>query len=124
MPAALAKVLDLLPARGFALITSLDSEPEVAELPSLRRWASSADVKPQHLGSAVVLTLDELRDLMKDINYFTGFDEVWIYDRPPTTAKPSTEPGRVSRRLRFEDDLSSGQENLQRCHEDGSTHGS
>jgi hypothetical protein len=31
-----------------------------------------------------------------------------------------SEPGRVSRRLRIEDDLSSGQENLQRCHERGS----
>jgi hypothetical protein len=30
------------------------------------------------------------------------------------------EAGRVSRRLRFEDDLSSGQETLQRCHVRGS----
>jgi DNA-binding CsgD family transcriptional regulator len=39
-----------------------------------------------------------------------------------TSAKPLHEPGRVSRRVRIEDDPSSGQENLQRCHEDGSTH--
>jgi hypothetical protein len=30
------------------------------------------------------------------------------------------EPGRVSRRLRMEDDLSSGEENLPRCHDRGS----
>ncbi len=33
-----------------------------------------------------------------------------------------TEPDRLPRRLRIEDDLSSGQENLQRCHDPGSTH--
>jgi hypothetical protein len=32
-----------------------------------------------------------------------------------------TQPGRDSRRLRIEDDLSSGQETLRGCHDRGST---
>ncbi len=36
-------------------------------------------------------------------------------------AGSATEPGRVSRRLRIEDDLSLGQENLYGCHDLGST---
>jgi hypothetical protein len=42
-----------------------------------------------------------------------------IVHRAPTM---SSEPGRLSRGLRIEDDLSSGQENLPRSHVDGSTH--
>ena len=38
-----------------------------------------------------------------------------------STVDSYPEPGRVLRRLRIEDDLSSGQENLRRCHDHGST---
>jgi DNA-directed RNA polymerase specialized sigma24 family protein len=39
---------------------------------------------------------------------------------PNNRTQPLGEAGRVSRRFRIEDDLSSGQENLHRCHDPGS----
>ena len=46
---------------------------------------------------------------------------LWILQQERKRLEGQAEPGRVSRRLRIEDDLSSGQENLRGCHDLGST---
>jgi hypothetical protein len=50
-----------------------------------------------------------------------GEGSAGVPQRTRASGRPRTEPGRLSRRLRIEDDLSSGTETLQRCPDPGST---
>lgn len=70
------------------LITSIDSDREVTDLLGHRARSdrgSDPDLPScTRLGRGVVLDMDDLAALLGHNNYFTGFDEIWLFpSRPP-----------------------------------------
>ena len=86
IPSALAAIR---PAPHFALVSMLDSTPQVSELPSmvpllkrLDRWYATID------GDVVVET-STLIALAEEQDLLAGFDEIWLLDVLPAVSKPA-----------------------------------
>jgi hypothetical protein len=65
----------------FVLVTSVDSIREVANLPL-------GSYGHEHLGSGALFEVPAFRRLMAHRNFFTGFDEVWLFEERPGQPMP------------------------------------
>src|SRR5262249_20356475 len=77
----------LLSQFGHVLITSIDSTTELAS-GAAKSWIAKLNAEYAFLGSGVVLPANSCTNLASDKNLFTGFDELWGFERAPTTPKP------------------------------------
>lgn len=74
------------------MITAIDSTRDAGDLLPVHEHVEGADASPgpfrARLGRGVVLDIDGLAVLLDDSNYFTGFDEVWLFEVPPKEPLP------------------------------------
>jgi hypothetical protein len=73
---------------AYAMLTCIDSNTDLARLlvssPVLKKLPP-CDV----LSQSIVMPTKRLGDLVKTINIFTGFDEIWCFATRPDVARPS-----------------------------------
>jgi hypothetical protein len=71
----------------LALITTVDSSDRVAEtdLPSV---LSEVGRRFDQVGGAILVRQRDLLWLLEDKDFFTGFDEVWLFHDPPRESRP------------------------------------
>jgi hypothetical protein len=87
--AAYDAISDLLPQDAHVLLTALDSDFELRNATRLHERLRSAGIESLPLGGGLVLTRAAVAELLNDTNYFTGFDELWVFPTFPATPKPS-----------------------------------
>lgn len=75
-----------------ALISTVDSSSRVSELPSLPPLLEQMGIDPQSLGSGVLIAGGALLELLFERDFFAGFDEVWLFQSTPLSAKPEAVP--------------------------------
>lgn len=75
-------------AARFCLVAEIDSTDDVAGLQSLHRFLTGAGHDYRALGKGIVTDTAALSSLLGDDNYFTGFDEIWLFREEPAAAKP------------------------------------
>jgi hypothetical protein len=77
----------LLSRYQFVLVTSIDSETNM----SLVRWARrllDSDPSSHMVGEGVLTSGEGMEMTLREENPFTGFDEVWGFERSPQVPKP------------------------------------
>jgi hypothetical protein len=89
IPAAYAALEHLLPADGLVLVTSLDSERDMSKIGGLLAWLEATS-GPRFLDGGLLLARHDLANLIRDQNYFVGFDELWLFDAAPSVGKPQS----------------------------------
>ena len=94
---------DVVSALEFVLIRSLDSNPNVGGLP-FSAELPDRDIRCQ---TPFVVSGSVLLNVMIPSGLFTGFDEIWILDRVPTSS-PSPESSIVAPTRLDEDPVSAG----------------
>jgi hypothetical protein len=72
---------------SYVLITSIDSATDLS-VPSMKSGIAHIDPQCWFLGRGVVVQGQSMVKLAEDRNLFTGFDELWCFDRRPSTPKP------------------------------------
>jgi hypothetical protein len=87
IPSGLDALWSGMPGRGFALITTIDSTDDVAGI-DLLPLLDAAGMEHNTLGRGVVVREAVVARLIEQYDFFTGFDELWLFDAPPDEAKP------------------------------------
>jgi hypothetical protein len=70
------------------LISSIDSATDLSTT-EMRSVIAKFDPACVVLGSGIVVRGESMVRLARDMDLFSGFDEVWCFDRFPNTPKPS-----------------------------------
>ena len=78
----------LLSRFGSVLITSIDSTTDLSSVTMKNRLAE-VDPNCVLLGSGVMVQGESLVTFAKNMDLFTGFDELWCFERPPSTPRPN-----------------------------------
>ena len=73
-----------------AMVSVLDSTPGVRRLPSLLPLLRSLRVVHEEVGDDVAIPGTVLRSLIDEHDFFTGFDEIYLFHELPTRMKPDT----------------------------------
>ncbi|MEI8373769.1 MAG: hypothetical protein WCJ35_13155 [Planctomycetota bacterium] len=85
---------------AYALITCLDSNPDIRSLASTSKHLNGIRTKPKFVGKGLILTTRKLLDAERHGRIFFGFDEIWFSAKPIIIPKPDdliiTGPGRLS----------------------------
>lgn len=88
----IATALHRIPAEQldgcFALISMVDSTPRVRTLQSLVPLLRSLGHFLQEVDDDVVIEASSLLTLIDEHEFFSGFDEVWIFREIPRSGKP------------------------------------
>jgi hypothetical protein len=91
------------PSKEYALITCLDSDPDVESLVRTSKHLDYIRTKARPVGKGLMLPTRKLLDAERQGRIFFGFDEVWFSAKPITLPKPSglviTGPDRPSAEL-------------------------
>jgi hypothetical protein len=87
IPSGLDRLWRRTPDRGSALITTIDSTDDVAGI-DLVPLLAGAGIEHGTLGRAVVVGEAAVRRLIAEYDFFTGFDELWLFDAAPDETKP------------------------------------
>jgi hypothetical protein len=74
-------------ARAQVLISMVDSTPRVGDMLSLKMRLSELGASARIVGCDVATEGKALLSLIES-GFFTGFDEVWLFDDPPRSPKP------------------------------------
>jgi hypothetical protein len=74
---------------GLALLSMIDSTPRVSELPSLVPLLQQAGAWYSIVDFDIVVATSTLVMLASELNFLSGFDEIWLCDEMPTTGKPA-----------------------------------
>jgi len=78
----------LLSQFASVLITSIDSTTNLSAT-EMRSQIARFDPACLFLGSGIIINGESMVRLVRDLDLFTGFDEVWCFERFPSTPKPS-----------------------------------
>jgi hypothetical protein len=87
IPSALSTVPDEFGGE-LALVSMIDSTPRVSELPSLVPLLQRIDTWYAIVDFDIVVSTSTLVMLATELDFLSGFDEVWLCDEMPTTGKP------------------------------------
>jgi hypothetical protein len=85
--------LELLPAAlraPYALISAIDSARTVHRSTELVDSLLRREIDCLEVGDGVGIALDDVWRVAEDDNYFTGFDELWLFDSAPSASPPET----------------------------------
>jgi hypothetical protein len=88
IPAVLEADLPFMAACHSCLITSIDSIEDVANLESLLGFLDERNHEHASLGPDLLIDRRALADILREDNYFSGFDEIWLFADPPAVPKP------------------------------------
>lgn len=72
----------------FALITTVDSTPDIRAVPialTITQEISAA----RFVGGALLVPTTRITEVSERFKLFTGFDEVWFYINEPLSSKPA-----------------------------------
>ena len=72
----------------YALITSLDSNPDVSSLFTKSQHLTDLREKYQVVGTGALLTTRHLLAAQRQRRFFFGFDEVWFFPHSDISIKP------------------------------------
>jgi len=79
----------LLSQFSWVFITSIDSITDMtAGTPSIRDEIAKIEPRCASLGSGLVVPATSMVNVANDQNLFTGFDELWSFNRYPNIPKP------------------------------------
>lgn len=91
---SVAQVLEartkLLTTLSYALLSCIDSNTQLAEMPLIQQLVTHAPQDCAFLGSGLVCTVECLYDFKRRHELFNGFDEVWFFARRPEHKRPRT----------------------------------
>ncbi len=88
IPVAIHRPTHELIARSHVLVSALDSTDEVSTLPSVASFFSRMDLSHDQIGTDLLVSGETLLALIHEPNFFTGFDEIWLFRNPPRQTKP------------------------------------
>lgn len=72
----------------YALITSLDSNPDVAAIAGVSKHLADLEGKFQPVGRGILMATSDLLATEYQSRMFFGFDEVWFFPHANITSKP------------------------------------
>lgn len=75
---------------AYALITCLDSSPNLESLASTSKHISRIKAASKLTGKGLMLTTRQLIAAERRERAFFGFDEVWFFDKRPVSPKPDS----------------------------------
>lgn len=81
---------EVLTTLSCALLSCIDSNTQLAEIPLIQQLVTQAPQDCAFLGSGLVCTIECLYDFKRRSELFNGFDEVWFFARRPEHKRPDT----------------------------------
>lgn len=88
IPLVFREVILAVGDASYVLITTIDSSPNVASLPSVLPPLRSSGAFHAVVNGDVVVDLDTAQELMYERGLFAGFDELWLCAQVPGSSKP------------------------------------
>lgn len=81
---------DLLSLFPYALLTRLDSLRRLhLDIPSIRSLIDHNGLEFESIGNQLATSGATIAHMARDLDFFTGFDEVWFFDCVPGSPVPS-----------------------------------